>query len=354
MRNIFQSFIKNNWEIYSMLNKRVRGVCKTNNLHWKNPIWVWMATWAGKWRKQTMNKVSAEKALKINIVRYLAISCYTKWLVTKIFLQKFWYPIKKPYIARHSFLSCCTICANKVKYFQVYIDQQNHTIFVNGLPEWRPLWKDKGRSYILICGDQEYHSGFPAVGIVSIQILGRWFIPISRHQSNLNHTHTHTIDMDLFIPSSLHLMITNSYCRDLIICKYWTQKCQKKRGIWKFAGCASQDFIHILIPHIKLGFYNRCNIAVKTQFVLPNFYQSIFPDWSWYYILYPLLILLHVLVSLTNSIHKVTEVLYHGWKCRYKKAEIWKMMTSRIWAMIDSRLLGFTRLPGGRWGTSLW
>lgn len=190
------------------------------------------------------------------------------------------------------------------------------------------------------------------MGIVSIQILGRWFIPISRHQSNLNHTHT--IDMDWFIPSSLHLMITNSYCRDLIICKYWTQKCQKKRGIWKFAGCASQDFIHILIPHIKLGFYNRCNIAVKTQFVLPNFYQSIFPDWSWYYILYSLLILLHVLVSLTNSIYKVTEVLYHGWKCRYKKAEIWKMMTSRIWAMIDSRLLGFTRLPGGRWGTSLW
>lgn len=167
-------------------------------------------------------------------------------------------------------------------------------------------------------------------------------------------SHTHTIDMDLFIPSSLHLMITNSYCRDLIICKYWTQKCQKKRGIWKFARYASQDFIHILIAYIKLGFYNRCNIAVKTQFVLPNFYQSIFPDWSWYYILYPLLILLHVLVSLTNSIYKVTEVLYHGWKCRYKKAEIWKMMTSRIWAMIDSRLLGFTRLPGGRWGTSLW
>lgn len=171
-------------------------------------------------------------------------------------------------------------------------------------------------------------------------------------ESNLNHTHT--IDMDWCIPSSLHLMITNSYCRDLIICKYWTQKCQKKRGIWKFARYASQDFIHILIPHIKLGFYNRCNIAVKTQFVLPNFYQIIFPDWSWYYILYPLLILLHVLVSLTNSIYKVTEVLYHGWKCRYKKAEIWKMMTSRIWAMIDSRLLGFTRLPGGRWGTSLW
>lgn len=85
-------------------------------------------------------------------------------------------------------------------------------------------------------------------------------------------SHTHTIDMARFIPSSLHLMITNSYCRDLIICKYWTQKCQKKRGIWKFARYASQDFIHILIPHIKLGFYNRCNIAVKTQFVLPNFY----------------------------------------------------------------------------------
>lgn len=28
-------------------------------------------------------------------------------------------------------------------------------------------------------------------------------------------SHTHTIDMDWFIPSSLHLMITNSYCRDL-------------------------------------------------------------------------------------------------------------------------------------------
>lgn len=115
-------------------------------------------------------------------------------------------------------------------------------------------------------------------------------------------------------------------------------------GIWKFARYASQDFIHILIPHIKLGFYNRCNIAVKTQFVLPNFYQIIFPDWSWYYILYPLLILLHVLVSLTNSIYKVTEVLTMAENAgirRLKSGRWWpagsgRWLTAGCWASPDS------------------